>query len=218
MAVDGGPGDRLSARPFAAADGGVHGRWFTGEHGDLRRWRPACRTADRRVERRTATSRHRRDRCEGARDWLDELLRTPEPVVGQVPDRVRGFRIRVDLIGARPRCGGVSTAGGKLIFSIFGALAEFERNLIRERTSAGLAAARARGRVGGQPPKMTPKKIKLTRLMRDNGDESGRDRGDPRGRSYGAVPALEVTRDPPPTFLPAHHSSGSVVSLRSSYE
>ena len=60
-------------------------------------------------------------------------------------------------------------AGGKLIFSIFGALAEFERNLIRERTSAGLAAARARGRVGGRPPKMTTKKIKQAKLMRDNG-------------------------------------------------
>ena len=60
------------------------------------------------------------------------------------------------------------TAGGKLIFSIFGALAEFERNLIRERTSPGLAAARARGRVGGRPPKMTPKKIKQAKLMRDN--------------------------------------------------
>jgi DNA invertase Pin-like site-specific DNA recombinase len=44
-----------------------------------------------------------------------------------------------------------TTSGGKLIFHIFGALAEFERNLIRERTLAGLAAARARGRKGGDP-------------------------------------------------------------------
>jgi len=44
------------------------------------------------------------------------------------------------------------TASGKLTFHIFGALAEFERNLIRERTKAGLAAARARGRKGGRPP------------------------------------------------------------------
>jgi DNA invertase Pin-like site-specific DNA recombinase len=44
-----------------------------------------------------------------------------------------------------------STAGGKLVFHIFGALAEFERNLIRERTIAGLSAARARGRKGGRP-------------------------------------------------------------------
>jgi DNA invertase Pin-like site-specific DNA recombinase len=44
-----------------------------------------------------------------------------------------------------------TTSGGKLIFHIFGALAEFERNLIRERTTAGLMAARARGRKGGRP-------------------------------------------------------------------
>ncbi len=45
-----------------------------------------------------------------------------------------------------------STATGQLVFHIFGALAEFERNLIRERTIAGLEAARARGRLGGRPP------------------------------------------------------------------
>ncbi|RAH95335.1 transposon DNA-invertase [Acuticoccus sediminis] len=45
-----------------------------------------------------------------------------------------------------------ATSTGKLTFHLFGALAEFERNLIRERTQAGLAAARARGRLGGRPP------------------------------------------------------------------
>lgn len=58
-----------------------------------------------------------------------------------------------------------STAGGKLIFSIFGALAEFERSIIRERTVAGLAAARARGRVGGRPSVMTPEKIRVARQL-----------------------------------------------------
>ncbi|HEU5103476.1 MAG TPA: recombinase family protein [Roseiflexaceae bacterium] len=47
--------------------------------------------------------------------------------------------------------GDTTTSGGKLIFHIFGALAEFERDLIRERTQAGLAAARVRGRKGGRP-------------------------------------------------------------------
>lgn len=54
-----------------------------------------------------------------------------------------------------------SSSSGKLIFHIFGALAEFERNLIRERTHAGLEAARARGRMGGRPKKLTTDKAKL---------------------------------------------------------
>lgn len=54
-----------------------------------------------------------------------------------------------------------STSTGKLVFHIFGALAEFERNLIRERTMAGLAAARARGKKGGRKKSLTPDKRKL---------------------------------------------------------
>lgn len=54
-----------------------------------------------------------------------------------------------------------STATGKLIFHIFASMAEFERNLIQERTMAGLSAARARGRVGGRPKKMNESKRKL---------------------------------------------------------
>jgi DNA invertase Pin-like site-specific DNA recombinase len=56
-----------------------------------------------------------------------------------------------------------TTSGGKLIFHIFGALAEFERNLIRERTNAGLTAARARGRRGGRPKVLTGKKLSIAR-------------------------------------------------------
>ena len=54
-----------------------------------------------------------------------------------------------------------TTASGKLVFGIFAALAEFERELISERTKAGLASARARGRTGGRPYKMTPAKVRL---------------------------------------------------------
>ena len=54
-----------------------------------------------------------------------------------------------------------TTASGKLVFGIFAALAEFERSLISERTVAGLASARARGRIGGRPYKMTPAKVRL---------------------------------------------------------
>lgn len=52
-----------------------------------------------------------------------------------------------------------TTTGGKLIFHIFSALAEFERDVIRDRTKAGLIAARARGRVGGRPALLAPKQI-----------------------------------------------------------
>jgi DNA invertase Pin-like site-specific DNA recombinase len=54
-----------------------------------------------------------------------------------------------------------TTPAGKLIFGIFAALAEFERELIKERTKAGLAAARARGRKGGAPFKMTANKVRF---------------------------------------------------------
>src|SRR5437660_12709698 len=61
-----------------------------------------------------------------------------------------------------------TTSGGKLIFHIFGALAEFERDIIRERTKAGLTAARARGRLGGRPKAKalnTAKKITLAQSL-----------------------------------------------------
>ncbi len=62
-----------------------------------------------------------------------------------------------------------TTSGGKLIFHVFGALAEFERELIRERTNAGLKSARARGRLGGRPPKLTSNQIEMAqRLLNDS--------------------------------------------------
>lgn len=54
-----------------------------------------------------------------------------------------------------------TTAAGKLVFGIFATVAEFERELIAEKTTAGLASARARGRNGGRPYKMTPVKLRL---------------------------------------------------------
>ena len=61
-----------------------------------------------------------------------------------------------------------TTSGGKLVFHVFGALAEFERELIRERTTAGLKAARSRGKLGGRPKKLTGKQAEMARkLMSD---------------------------------------------------
>jgi DNA invertase Pin-like site-specific DNA recombinase len=64
-----------------------------------------------------------------------------------------------------------TTSGGKLIFHIFGALAEFEREVIKERTNAGLQAARARGRFGGRPTiqSLDPKKVALARKLYADG-------------------------------------------------
>lgn len=65
-----------------------------------------------------------------------------------------------------------TTSGGKLIFHIFGALAEFERDIIRERTKAGLTAARARGRLGGRPKALTPKQVRhLQALYNDKNND-----------------------------------------------
>jgi DNA invertase Pin-like site-specific DNA recombinase len=58
-----------------------------------------------------------------------------------------------------------ANASGKLMFHLFAALAEFERNLIRERTKAGLTAARARGRVGGRKPKLDAKQIRHIKAL-----------------------------------------------------
>ena len=67
-----------------------------------------------------------------------------------------------------------TTPAGKLVFGIFAALAEFERELISERTQAGLASARARGRKGGRPYKMTPAELRLaTASMGQSGAKIG---------------------------------------------
>jgi DNA invertase Pin-like site-specific DNA recombinase len=73
-------------------------------------------------------------------------------------ERVIGFKSLTENIDT-------TTSGGKLIFHIFGALAEFERNLIRERTQAGLAAARARGRIGGRPKALTQRQRGIAREL-----------------------------------------------------
>jgi DNA invertase Pin-like site-specific DNA recombinase len=82
---------------------------------------------------------------------LDRLARSLKQLIETVElleERGIGFRSLTEAIDT-------TTSGGKLVFHIFAALAEFERGIIRERTTAGLAAARARGRVGGRPPALT---------------------------------------------------------------
>jgi DNA invertase Pin-like site-specific DNA recombinase len=69
-----------------------------------------------------------------------------------------------------------STAVGRMFFQILGAIAEFEHALMSERTMNGLAAARARGRTGGQKPKLGPRQVKLARQMYEETGEDGKRR------------------------------------------
>jgi DNA invertase Pin-like site-specific DNA recombinase len=91
---------------------------------------------------------------------LDRLGRDLRHLVNTVHDLTqRGVGFKV-LTGHGASID-TTTPAGKLVFGIFAALAEFERELIAERTKAGLASARARGRTGGAPFKMTPAKVRL---------------------------------------------------------
>jgi DNA invertase Pin-like site-specific DNA recombinase len=90
-------------------------------------------------------------------DRLGRSLRHLLDTVTGLAERGIGFRSLQKAID--------TTTPGKLVFHVFAALAEFERDLIRERTSAGLAAARARGRHGGRPSVMTPHKLQVAREM-----------------------------------------------------
>jgi len=98
-------------------------------------------------------------------DRLGRSLKHLVNVVADLEDRDVGFRSLHESIDT-------TTPAGKLIFHIFAALAEFERDLIRERTMSGLAAARARGRKGGRKPSLSPKKIQVARQMYARGDST----------------------------------------------
>jgi DNA invertase Pin-like site-specific DNA recombinase len=90
-------------------------------------------------------------------DRLGRDLRHLVTVVDDLHKRGVGFKV---LAGAGAAID-TTTPAGKLVFGIFAALAEFERDLIVERTRAGIAAAKARGRMGGAPAKMTAAKVRL---------------------------------------------------------
>jgi DNA invertase Pin-like site-specific DNA recombinase len=92
---------------------------------------------------------------------LDRLGRSLKHLIETVlalQEAQKGFRSLQENVDT-------STSGGKLFFHIFGALAEFERDIIRDRTKAGLASARSRGRRGGRPSVMDAKKLRMARSL-----------------------------------------------------
>jgi DNA invertase Pin-like site-specific DNA recombinase len=91
-------------------------------------------------------------------DRLGRSLRHLIDTITALNERGIGFKSLTENIDT-------TTSGGKLVFHIFGALAEFEREIIRERTQAGLASARSRGKVGGRPKALTPKEVQILRNM-----------------------------------------------------
>ena len=97
---------------------------------------------------------------------LDRLARSLKDLVEIVQglhDRGVGFKSLTESIDT-------TSSGGRLVFHIFGALAEFERDLIRERTIAGLQAARARGRKGGRKPSLSDSDVRKAAAMLSDPD------------------------------------------------
>jgi len=102
-----------------------------------------------------------------------------------------------------------TTTGGRLVFHLFGALAQFEREIIRDRTVAGLTAARARGRVGGRPSKLSVEQVRQARRMYDERELTVEQIGKVLGVSRTSIyRALGPTAAPAPAGTPA--STGTV--------
>jgi DNA invertase Pin-like site-specific DNA recombinase len=105
-----------------------------------------------------------------------------ELVVWKIDRFGRSLQELIELVGILKQVGvefvslreslATTTPGGELVLHVFGAVAEFERDLILERTMAGLEAAKARGRHGGRPRALDDGKAKLARRLKDGGEHS----------------------------------------------
>jgi DNA invertase Pin-like site-specific DNA recombinase len=106
---------------------------------------------------------------------LDHMRKGDTLVVWKLDRLARSMKQLIETVGALEAAGvkfrsitenlGTDSAGGRFVFHVFGALAEFERSLIRERTNAGLKAARARGRKGGRPKSMTAEDVQAAEAL-----------------------------------------------------
>lgn len=167
---------------------------------------------DLQIDELTAAGCHRVfvERASGARtdrpqlaEVLDRLRPGHTLVVWRLDRLARSLRELIEVVTILEERGvglrslheqlDTTSPGGKLVFHLFGALAEFERDLIRERTQAGLAAARARGRNGGRPTVTTPRKIARARGLYSQGDltvaEIAKSVGVSRASVYRYLPA-----------------------------
>lgn len=114
---------------------------------------------------------------------LDRLGRSIWHLIDQLQalgERGVGFRSLQETIDT-------TSPGGRLVFHVFAALAEFERDLIRERTHAGLTAARARGRNGGRPPRLSADQVRTARRLYEQRDMTVAQIGDVLGVSRTTV-------------------------------
>ena len=131
---------------------------------------------------------------------LDRLGRSIRHLIDQLQaleERGVGFRSLQETIDT-------TSSGGRLVFHVFAALAEFERDLIRERTTAGLAAARVRGRKGGRPPALSADQVQAARRMYEQQDLTVTQIGEILGVSRTTIyRALARTPESPVTPRPS---------------
>jgi DNA invertase Pin-like site-specific DNA recombinase len=127
---------------------------------------------------------------------LDRLGRDLKHLVGLV-EELNHRRVGLKVLTGTGAQIDTTTANGRLVFGIFAALAEFEAELIRERTKAGLTAARARGRVGGRPRKVTPATLKMAMAAL----------ADPQSNAHDVARRLGITRTTLYTYV---NGDGSV--------
>jgi DNA invertase Pin-like site-specific DNA recombinase len=129
---------------------------------------------------------------------LDRLARSMKQLI----ETIEGLRLRGVGFRSVTEAIDTTTAQGVLVFHMFSALAEFERALIRERTRAGLAAAKRAGRTGGRPAKLTEDDLDIARTLLANPDITVADVADRLGVSpatlYRYLPAARAANSPSP--------------------
>lgn len=138
---------------------------------------------------------------------LDRLGRNLRHLINTVHDlTARGVGLKV--LSGHGAAIDTTTAAGKLVFGIFAALAEFERDLIRERTNAGLAAARARGRTGGRPSALSADQVRAARRMYEQKDMTVAQIGQVLGVSRTTI--YRALNRPPAGAAPSRRATSAV--------